>query len=428
MPSEHRRFRGRGPALAPLNNAGANARNASPQRKPVQQLRGGHADENDVTIRASPPLSPTKRLAALWTGASPEKTLNTASRVPLPPSPDKKDPPIFPPPKQDAARTSPVPNVFSPPQNRGLVTPTKPSHPQGPRRQTPLGQAFHEYMQRSMQVEEEYGITRNVTPRGPPMSIPEIPPFRGPNSRGSTPTSQQSKPLPSPGPHTSQQLPFSQVQKPLPPLIGQQPLPLLVGQKPLPTPLLPSAPVSPDKSGRADSGLSNDPFGGLIHRDGGDRAPLLPPPQTSLNGSLSPPTARSSQARNSFGRIKPQPTDLAFLNPAPASQTEITALTGVVVPALDAALSRRTYHLNLVNKQDAASIPAMRDPDAYLRRKAQRQECHDNVKRLVSQLTEQFQELDRWDEKGEVGMGGDVVGFLEGFLEEVLVRVEPADD
>jgi hypothetical protein len=27
-----------------------------------------------------------------------------------------------------------------------------------------------------------------------------------------------------------------------------------------------------------------------------------------------------------------------------------------------------------------------------------------------------------------VGMGGEVAGFLEGFLEEVLVRVEPADD
>lgn len=46
----------------------------------------------------------------------------------------------------------------------------------------------------------------------------------------------------------------------------------------------------------------------------------------------------------------------------------------------------------------------------------------------MDRITSQFKELDQWDEKGEVGMGGEVAGFLEGFLEEILVRVEPADD
>jgi serine/threonine-protein kinase 24/25/MST4 len=50
------------------------------------------------------------------------------------------------------------------------------------------------------------------------------------------------------------------------------------------------------------------------------------------------------------------------------------------------------------------------------------------VVRLVNEIKGKFEELDRWDEKGEGGMGGEVAGFLEGFLEEVLVRVEPADD
>ncbi|KAJ8104829.1 hypothetical protein OPT61_g10544 [Boeremia exigua] len=425
----------RGPALAPLNSAAANARNISPQRKPVALQRTGHADENDDTIRASPPPSPTKRLAPLRTGVSPTTSLNTASRVPLPPSPDKKNAPFFPPPKQEPLRTSPVPNVFSPPQNRGL-NPTTPSppKPQGPRRQTPLAHAYEEYMQRSI-AEDLAGMEitpqqRNPTPRGAlPMSIPEIPPFRGPGSRGSTPTSAHSKPLPSPSLHTSQQLPSLNAQKPLPPLVGQQPLPSLTGQKPLPSPHSPFPP--PAKTTRPDSGSSNDLFGGPLHSNRAQAAPLPPPHQNgtqpSLNSSLSPP-AKASQARNSFGRIKPQPTDLAFLNPPTSSQAEITALTGVVVPALEAALSRRTYHLNLINKQEAASGHAMRDPDSYLRRKKERQECHDNVKRLVDRLTEQFQELDQWDEKGEVGMGGEVAGFLEGFLEEVLVRVEPADD
>ena len=429
---------GRGPVLAPLNNAGANARNVSPQRKSVAN-RGGHVDENDDTIRASPPPSPNKRLAPLWTGASPTTSLNTASRVPLPPSPDKRNAPLFPPPKQEPMRTSPVPNVFSPPQNRGLMTPTTPSKPQGPRRQTPLAHAYDEYIQRSI-AEDIAGLDitpqqRNPTPRGSvlPMSIPEIPPFRGPSSRGSTPTSVQSKPLPSPALHTSQQLPFLQAQKPLPPLVGQQPLPALTGQKPLPSPQQSFAPTVPGNPPCPDSGSSSDPFGGPLPGKWGQQPPPSPPPHQNscpvpLNGSLSPPPAKSSQARNSFGRIKPQPTDLAFLPPASNQPAEITALTGVVVPALEAALSRRTYHLNLLNKQEAASAQTMRDPDTYLRRKKDRQECHDNVRRLVEQLTDQFKELDRWDEKGEVGMGGEVAGFLEGFLEEILVRVEPADD
>jgi serine/threonine-protein kinase 24/25/MST4 len=88
---------------------------------------------------------------------------------------------------------------------------------------------------------------------------------------------------------------------------------------------------------------------------------------------------------------------------------------------LEAALARRTYHLNIANKADA------RDPDAAHRR-ARRAECHEHVKRLVGDMVRGFGELDRWDEESQVGMGGEVAGFLEGFLEEVLVRVEPADD
>lgn len=96
------------------------------------------------------------------------------------------------------------------------------------------------------------------------------------------------------------------------------------------------------------------------------------------------------------------------------------------MPALDAALSRRTYHLNLKNKQDSAQ--SLDDPQGFIERRRHRQECHDKVVKLANEIKAKFSELDRWDEQGEVGMGGEVAGFLEGFLEEVLVRVEPADD
>lgn len=141
--------------------------------------------------------------------------------------------------------------------------------------------------------------------------------------------------------------------------------------------------------------------------------PLPPAPHANKPSPIS---------RGSFGRPK-QPLTPGSPTSAP---TEITALTGVVLPALEAALSRRAYHLSLKNKTEAAQAP--RDLHAFVEQKKRRQECHDRVKRIVGELKREFAELDEWDERGGVGMGGEVSGFLEGFLEEVLVRVEPADD
>ncbi|EDU45477.1 serine/threonine-protein kinase 4 [Pyrenophora tritici-repentis Pt-1C-BFP] len=267
---------GRGPALAPMNDSGANARNISPQRKPVSQQRSGYGDENDDTIRESMPPSPTKRLTPLQTHGSPGGSVKTAARVPLPASPEKRAVPSFPQPAAELPRKSPVPALFSPPPNRGLVTPTKLQGPQQARRHTPLQHTYDD--------------------------------------------------------------------------------------------------------------------------------------------------------RGSFGRPKPTSNHPSLLQSlgSPTAPVEITALTGVVVPALEAALSRRIYHLNLKNKQESAH--SLDDPQGFIERRRQRQECHDKVTRLVNEIRGKFEELDRWDEKGEVGMGGEVAGFLEGFLEEVLVRVEPADD
>lgn len=147
-------------------------------------------------------------------------------------------------------------------------------------------------------------------------------------------------------------------------------------------------------------------------------------PQTPSHALTTATNRPSPMSRGSFGRPKPNSSHQPPLSPS--GPAEITALSGVVLPALEAALSRRAYHLNLKNKQEASS--ALRDPHAYVEKKKQRQECHDHVKRLVGELSERFKELDSWDERGGVGMGGEVAGFLEGFLEEVLVRVEPADD
>jgi serine/threonine-protein kinase 24/25/MST4 len=46
----------------------------------------------------------------------------------------------------------------------------------------------------------------------------------------------------------------------------------------------------------------------------------------------------------------------------------------------------------------------------------------------VYKLAYVCREIDHWDKQEPVGMGKDVDVFLEGLLEEILVRVEPAED
>jgi serine/threonine-protein kinase 24/25/MST4 len=428
---------GRGHALAPMNDAGANARQVSPQRKAVPQQRGDYVDENDSTIRASPPQSPTKRLALLHTHGSPVGSLRTAAKTPLPPSPEKRSAPLFPQPAQEPPQKSPVPSFFSPPQKRGLVTPTKQQASQQPRRQTPLAHAYDEYMQRSIAEDME---NLEVTPQQrvptpsrasvlPQMNL-DIPPYRGASS---SPTIAHAPPIPAHQPQqlqspirTQNQVPHpTSTQKPLPPLVGQHPLPSLTGQKPFSATQQSFAPFDPTAPSRTGPASSNDPFGGpLIARQQHPvhDAPMPPPHITNK----SPPMTRGS-----FGRPKPtanHPSILAQQQTpgSPGAAAEITALDGVVVPALEAALSRRTYNLSVKNKQESAQ--SLKDPQGFLEKRRRRQDCHEHVRRLVGEISDRFKELDQWDEKGEVGMGGEVAGFLEGFLEEVLVRVEPADD
>jgi serine/threonine-protein kinase 24/25/MST4 len=425
---------GRGPALAPMNDAGANARNPSPQRKPVTQNRGGYGDENDDTIREPP--SPTKRLAPLQTQGSPG-SVRTAARVPLPASPEKRSAPSFPQPAPELPRKSPVPGLFQPPPNMGLVTPTKPQTPQQPRRHTPLQHTYDDFIQREIAAEmSNVEITpqqRVPTPSRasvlPQMTIPEIPPFRGQSVSPAQSSSQSQPPKPLQSPiRVQQQAPTpAQVQKPLPPLVGQQGLLPLAGQKPLPPTQQSFTSFSPSSASRPDSASSSDPFGSPMASNWQSQ-----PRQQQVAQSPPPPPAHvtkpSPMSRGSFGRPKPTSNhpSLAQTQGSPAAPVEITALSGVVVPALEAALSRRNYHLSIRNKQESAR--SLDDAQGFIERRRQRQECHDKVIRLVNEIKGKFEELDHWDEQGEVGMGGEVAGFLEGFLEEVLVRVEPADD
>lgn len=55
-------------------------------------------------------------------------------------------------------------------------------------------------------------------------------------------------------------------------------------------------------------------------------------------------------------------------------------------------------------------------------------DTHDKLRKLVIRAASTFQEIQRLDDEAPVGMGGGVKEFLEGFLEEILVRVEAGDE
>ncbi|OOF93718.1 hypothetical protein ASPCADRAFT_52822 [Aspergillus carbonarius ITEM 5010] len=104
------------------------------------------------------------------------------------------------------------------------------------------------------------------------------------------------------------------------------------------------------------------------------------------------------------------------------SSNEMTALNSVILPALKAAIRRRTRRVELVSRNST------RDASESMHDQQSRQEyVHAMMESLVGDVCSMFTRLERWDNEAPVGMGAQVTSFLEGFLEEILVRVEPSD-
>ncbi|KAI9674510.1 MAG: putative protein serine/threonine kinase [Caeruleum heppii] len=151
----------------------------------------------------------------------------------------------------------------------------------------------------------------------------------------------------------------------------------------------------------------------------------LPPFEAKLNGFTSSATPSSSQP-------SPRLEHSAVNQPRPVNGAsekdpngDLTALNGVVLPALEAALQRRTMRLNALlrsNKSESISSAAIQQVQQ------QRQQTHEKIKKLVLKAAAVFKEMEEQDNRAPVGMGGEVNGFLEGFLEEVLVRVEAEEE
>ena len=122
--------------------------------------------------------------------------------------------------------------------------------------------------------------------------------------------------------------------------------------------------------------------------------------------------------------------------PSAQSSAAITALTGVILPAMLATYKRRLSSLRTVG----ATLEGSGSSDGQ-----QKHDHHERV-RLFNEMAKEletackaFQNLEALDGKllllnptsnaaGRVSMGGGVDAFLEAFLEEVLVRVEAVDE
>ncbi|RDW73941.1 hypothetical protein BP5796_07383 [Coleophoma crateriformis] len=126
---------------------------------------------------------------------------------------------------------------------------------------------------------------------------------------------------------------------------------------------------------------------------------------------------RNSPSRESISSNSSQ-TPTAMPDRAPSgSDGELDALNDVIFPALEEALKRRQFRLQQACR---AAGPTPKQQRA--------QAAHEKLRKLVFKLAHVCKEIDHWDKQEPVGMGKDVDVFLEGLLEEILVRVEPADE
>lgn len=140
------------------------------------------------------------------------------------------------------------------------------------------------------------------------------------------------------------------------------------------------------------------------------------PPQTPQ------PAAHGGQSSSSLEVDVASAQPSAFPSPAPPNPSgELDALNDVIFPALEEALKRRQMRLQHVYKPGPLS--AQTTPK-QLRAEA----THEKVRKTVYKLANLCKEIDRLDKEEPVGMGRDVGSFLEGLLEEILVRVEPLDE
>jgi serine/threonine-protein kinase 24/25/MST4 len=408
---------GRTQGLKAMNDAAANARSGpnsphvetgSPRKSRRSDVENQRRVPSGNTIRASrpppglsspPSLSPTRNAVPVNAPFSP----SAAAKVPLPPSPEKAS-------TKSSAR--PTPSAASSPMKLDLATHIS----------QPLSLQMEDYLQPSI-TGDMASLNINQTPT---KALPKAPTLAPPINLPQSPTPRQSQP--------SSLSRASSQQKALP-TISQHPLPSFspslppVQQKSPQLPLHQTMAIPPFQPKKGPSPLD-------LQSANRDRVPeprrsmaSPSPTQAAQTSQPQPSQIKQQSQRQSFTSSSPPP----FSPTSPPPQTQehgITALSSVVIPALEAALQRRAYNLNSAIQRgvpiSTTSSQQLRPLSTIELRKLQ--QGHENMRRLVSRAIRVMTELDETDSRAAVGMGGGVESFLEGFLEEVLVRVEAVEE
>jgi serine/threonine-protein kinase 24/25/MST4 len=367
------------PGLRTMNEAGMNARSSqqphSPSKRSMSNKENDWTNTENIveedTLRGGamlpPPLpktpSPTKKQAAF---PSPDR----AAQVPLPATPFRK------PVAHSAVAQTPPQHTHNEEPNS---SPQPPATPHTPRLLN------DDFLQQS--------IASDMSQYMKNMSIQDAP--------SSAPNAPQAATIPI-ALDTSRPAPANELY-----------------QKPLPT----FAP--PSSNFRTDA----NPFQG--------RTEARP-----LSHSSEPRSSVESSRSMSITPSQPQNAPQSQSHSQPQQEQPITALTSVVLPALEAALHRRSYQLAQLQKKAQAATSTDSRPgssssannksssstshtsaDALL----ETRQAHDQIRKCMSKISRLFSEVEHWDSVAPVGMGDGVEGLLEGFLEEVLCRVEAED-
>ncbi|GAB7355232.1 hypothetical protein MBLNU459_g5783t1 [Dothideomycetes sp. NU459] len=373
--------------LKVMTEAATNSRNKAAQpsvseRSPAKQSRFHEGEENigRGTVKANtnmaPPPLPSDSLPFQRTNSSfalPQSP-GAAARVPLPPSPTRKPIPQTPPMTPRESRTmtpkeAPVPQQSKTPQtiNDDFM-------------QQSIAADMSSYMQ-SLSIDD---VSKEASQTPSPATQNRRQPVPAPIHNETQSQDDRLTPTNAAAPAGSRSL-VSKMQ--------QQALPALSKQAP------------------------------TLQSSSGSSTPSAPSRPQSLDGIAALNLRTSLESDSSASSRSPSPAVAGVPSSGSAPEGEITALTGVVLPALESALHRRSYQLSLLQKASAGQAKAAPSPrDMLLKRQA-----HEQIKKLVGKVGRLMRDIDHWDGVAPVGMGDGVEGFLEGVLEEVLCRVEAED-
>jgi serine/threonine-protein kinase 24/25/MST4 len=366
------RARGNNGALKPMNESGMNSRSSlvqsSQSRRSVSNKENAPSEdvENSTrgTIRGSMLPPPLPRTPSPSKHSQYFPSPGMAAKVPLPVSPVRK----------------PVPALETPqssPENKMSVSPRPPATPQSPRHvnddflQQSIASDMSVYM-KGLSIKDEQSQATSAAPQSSIVNR-------------SSPNRLDPRPAPP-------------VRTPSNDLF----------EKPVP-----SLAPSPSKS----------------HSHSHSQSQFETPTTTSEQGLRS--KADPIDSSSSSSRLSQAASQQTTHQPQHQQQQDqqVTALTSVVIPALESAMHRRSYQLSLLTKQHNANLPTLSSTAAAQadRELAERRAQHDLIKKYMVKACKLFKDIDYLDGVAPVGMGDGVEGLLEGFLEEVLCRVEAED-